>query len=311
MIKPKSLKNDSTIGIISPSYWLDQKILEKTAGYFTKQGYKIKFGKSTSIQSGPFAGTPQQRADDIHHMFSDPYIDAILCSRGGYGANKVLPLLDYKLIKQNPKIFIGFSDITAYLTSISQNTNLVTFHGPMLSSYKKSWNEYNFKSMKNILEGNINTKINLPINHKIKILKHGKGTGPIWGGNMTLLINRLGTTDVLNTDGAILFLEDVNEYFYSFERMLIHMKSAGMFKNIKGLIMGEVKNVKDEKIKFNKSIDNIILEIFNNKNIPIISNFPCGHGKYQVTLPISVKTEINTTMKNSPIRIIESSVVKR
>ena len=310
MIKPKSLKNDSTIGIISPSYWLDQKILEKTAGYFTKQGYKIKFGKSTSIQSGPFAGTPQQRADDIHQMFSDPYIDAILCSRGGYGANKVLPLLDYKLIKQNPKIFIGFSDITAYLTSISQNTNLVTFHGPMLSSYKKSWNEYNFQSMKNILEGNINKPINLPINHKIKILKHGKATGPIWGGNMTLLINRLGTTDVLNTDGAILFLEDVDEYFYSFERMLIHMKNAGMFNKISGLVFGELKDLKEEDIPFGRSSDEIIMDICGRLDIPIVSNYPCGHGKYQATLPISIPAELNANDHKPYLKILESSVYK-
>ena len=146
MIKPKLLNADSTIGIVSPSYWLDKKVLKKTVQYFTDLGYKIEIGLSNTLQWGPFAGTPQQRADDLHRMFSNPKIDAVMCARGGYGANRVLPLLDYDLIQKNPKIFIGYSDITAYLTSITQQTSLVTFHGPMLTTYKKSWINYNYNN---------------------------------------------------------------------------------------------------------------------------------------------------------------------
>ena len=137
MIKPKSIKVNSTIGVVSPSYWLDESVLKNTAKFFTILGYNIEISKSNSLQWGPFAGTPQERADDLHRMFVNPKIDAVMCARGGYGANRVLPLLDYDLIRKNPKIFIGYSDITAYLTSITQQTNLVTFHGPMLTTYKK------------------------------------------------------------------------------------------------------------------------------------------------------------------------------
>ena len=310
MIKPKPIKVNSTIGVVSPSYWLDENVLKNTAKFFTDLGYNIKISKSSSFQWGPFAGTPQERADDLHRMFADPKIDAIMCARGGYGANRVLPMLDYDLIRKNPKIFIGYSDITAYLTSITQKTNLVTFHGPMLTTYKKSWINYNYNLMNMVLTGENNINIEPPESLKTRILKDGTTSGPLWGGNMSLLINRLGTSDALNTNGVILFLEDIDEYFYSFERMIVQMRTAGMFDQINGLIIGELKNIKDQEVKFGKDTDQIILDICGDLDIPIVSNYPCGHGKYQATLPISITTEIDTTKKGSPITITDSAVTK-
>ena len=310
MIKPKSIKVNSTIGVVSPSYWLDENVLKNTAKFFTDLGYNIKISKSNSLQWGPFAGTPQERADDLHRMFADPKIDAVMCARGGYGANRVLPLLDYDLIRKNPKIFIGYSDITAYLTSITQKTNLVTFHGPMLTTYKKSWINYNYNLMKRVLTGENNINIEPPESLKTRILKDGTASGPLWGGNMSLLINRLGTSDALNTNGVILFLEDIDEYLYSFERMLVQMRTSGMFDQINGLIIGELEDIRDQEVRFGRNTDEIILDICGDLDIPIVSNFPCGHGKYQATLPISITTEINTTKKESPITITDSAVTE-
>ena len=310
MIKPKPLKENCTIGIVSPSYWLDEKNLNKTAKFFQDIGYNIDIGSSNNLKWGPFAGTPQKRADDLHRMFADPDIDAIMCARGGYGANRVLPLLDYDLIQQNPKIFIGYSDITAYLTSITQKTNLVTFHGPMLTTYKKSWINYNYNLMKRVLTGENNINIEPPESLKTRILKDGTASGPLWGGNMSLLINRLGTSDALNTNGVILFLEDIDEYLYSFERMLVQMRTSGMFDQINGLIVGELEDIRDQEVRFGRNTDEIILDICGDLDIPIVSNFPCGHGKYQATLPISITTEINTTKKESPVTITDSAVTE-
>ena len=148
-------------------------------------------------------------------MFANSDIDAIFCARGGYGANRVLPLLDYNLIKENPKIFIGYSDITALLTSITQKTSMVTFHGPMLTTYKDSWVEYNYSLMQRVLSGEKFIKIYSPDGLETKILKHGIAHGPLWGGNMCLLINRLGTNESLNTDGVILFLEDILWFIFN------------------------------------------------------------------------------------------------
>ena len=292
MIKPSMLKPGCRIGVVSPSYWLKKQYMEKTSKFFQDKGYTMVMGNSNSMKWGPFAGTPQERADDIHHMFSNPKIEAIICARGGYGANRVLPLLDYNLIRDNPKIFMGYSDITAYLTSITQKTGLVTFHGPMMVSYKKGFVNYNFQTMERILNGTPDFKIESPDSLPARILKPGIAMGPLWGGNMTLLINRLGTSDSLDTDGVILFLEDLDEYLYSFERMLVQMRTAGMLDNIAGLIIGELLEFKDQDVAFERNTDEIVMDICGDLNIPIVSNFPCGHGTYQATLPISIPVEL-------------------
>lgn len=286
------LKPGCRIGVVSPSYWLKKQYMEKTSKFFQDKGYTMVMGNSNSMRWGPFAGTPQERADDIHHMFSNPKIEAIICARGGYGANRVLPLLDYNLIRDNPKIFMGYSDITAYLTSITQKTGLVTFHGPMMVSYKKGFVNYNFQTMERILNGTPDFKIESPDSLPARILKPGIAMGPLWGGNMTLLINRLGTSDSLDTDGVILFLEDLDEYLYSFERMLVQIRTAGMLNNIAGLIIGELHEFKDQDVAFERNTDEIVMDICGDLNIPIVSNFPCGHGTYQATLPISIPVEL-------------------
>lgn len=292
MIKPSMLKPGCRIGVVSPSYWLKKQYMEKTSKFFQDKGYTMVMGNSNSMRWGPFAGTPQERADDIHHMFSNPKIEAIICARGGYGANRVLPLLDYNLIRDNPKIFMGYSDITAYLTSITQKTGLVTFHGPMMVSYKKGFVNYNFQTMERILNGTPDFKIESPDSLPARILKPGIAMGPLWGGNMTLLINRLGTSDSLDTDGVILFLEDLDEYLYSFERMLVQIRTAGMLDNIAGLIIGELHEFKDQDVAFERNTDEIVMDICGDLEIPIVSNFPCGHGTYQATLPISIPVEL-------------------
>ena len=296
------------IGIISPSYWLSEDDLQRTASYLKANGYRLKLGPSNLLRRGPFAGQPQERADDIHRMFSDPEINAVICARGGYGANRVLPLIDYELIRENPKIFIGYSDITAYLTSITQKTGLVTFHGPMLVSYKKRFVKYNFELMEQVLTGKKEVKIKYPKALSPKVLKSGIATGPLWGGNITLLTNRLGTADYLDTDGVILFLEDLDEYLYAFERMLVHMRTSGLFDHIKGLIIGELDEFKDQEIPFERNTDQIVMDICGDLDIPIVSNFPCGHGTYQATLPISVNAELNTNDNNPYLTLLEPAV---
>ena len=310
MLKPKSLKRGHRIGVVSPSYWLEKKGLGNAVTVFQKKGYEVQLGDSVYLKDGPFAGTPQQRAKDINQMFSDPNIDAIFCARGGYGANRVLPLLDYDLIQSKPKIFMGYSDITAFLTSITQKTGLVTFHGPMLSTFKNKLVPYNLDTLVNVLSGKEDIRIVEPNELKPTILKSGKAIGPLWGGNMCLLVNRLGTKNQLNTDGVILFIEDVDENLYAFDRMLFHMKEAGMFENIRGLIVGELTEIKDEIIPFGKTTDEIILDVCGDLNIPIVTNFPCGHGNYQATLPISLPVELRADNNFVELLFLKSPVSK-
>jgi muramoyltetrapeptide carboxypeptidase len=260
------------------------------------------------LKDNTFAGTPEQRANDINGMFANPNIDAIICARGGYGANRVLPLLNYDLIKANPKIFMGYSDVTAFLTSITQKTGLVTFHGPMLSSFKKGMVDYNFDLIEKTLFGYESIAIHPPAELPTRILKSGKAEGPLWGGNMCLLVNRLGTADQLNTNGTILFIEDIDEYLYAFDRMMVHMKEAGMFQNITGLIIGELVDMKDQNIPFGKSTDEIVMDVCGDLDIPIISNFPCGHGAYQATIPISIPVQLDAGSESPSLTLLDSPV---
>jgi muramoyltetrapeptide carboxypeptidase len=308
MIKPSALKPNATIGIVSPSSWLKEPDLKTAVSVFENKGYKLVLGESVFLKEFTFAGTPQERANDINNMFANPDIDAIICARGGYGANRVLPLLDYDIIQENPKIFMGYSDITAFLISITQKTGLITFHGPMLTSFKKGMVNYNFDLMKNILVGSESVTIHSPSELPACILKSGKAKGTLWGGNMCLLINRLGTPDQLNTDGAILFIEDIDEYFYAFDRMLLHMKNAGIFENIKGLIIGELVDMKDYDDPFGKSTNEIVMDVCGDLDIPIISNFPCGHGIYQATLPISIPVQLDANSDSPSLTFLESPV---
>jgi muramoyltetrapeptide carboxypeptidase len=308
MIKPSALKPNATIGIVSPSSWLNEPDLKTAVSVFENKGYKLVLGKSVFLKEFTYAGTPQERADDINNMFANPDIDAIICARGGYGANRVLPLLDYDLIQENPKIFMGYSDITAFLISITQKTGLITFHGPMLTSFKKRMVNYNFDLMENILVGSESVTIQSPSELPACILKSGKAKGLLWGGNMCLLVNRLGTLDQLNTDGAILFIEDIDEYLYAFDRMLVHMKKAGMFENIKGLIIGELVDMKDYNDPFGKSTNEIVMDVCGDLDIPIISNFPCGHGIYQASLPISIPVQLDANSDSPSLTFLESPV---
>ena len=308
MIKPPALKLNATIGILSPSSWMNESDLKLAIAVFEEKGYHLVLSESVFLKNNTFAGTPEQRANDINGMFANPNIDAIICARGGYGANRVLPLLDYDLIKANPKIFMGYSDVTAFLTSITQKTGLVTFHGPMLSSFKKGMVDYNFDLIEKTLFGYESITIHPPAELPTRILKSGKGEGPLWGGNMCLLINRLGIPDQLDTDGAILFIEDIDEYLYAFDRMLVHMKKAGMFDKIKGLVIGELVDMKDQETPFGKSTDEIVMDVCGDLDIPIISNFPCGHGAYQATIPISIPVQLDAGSESPSLTLLDSPV---
>jgi muramoyltetrapeptide carboxypeptidase len=308
LLKPPALTPGTTLGIVCPSYPLEEAVLEKTTHLFARQGHGIKRGATTQGHHGPFAGTPQERADDIHGMFTDPQVGAILCARGGYGANRVLEHLDFDLIQSHPKIFMGYSDITALLISITQRTGLVTFHGPMLVTFKDGLEEYSFKTMEKVLGTDGPVSIPIPSTPAPVILKQGTGTGPLWGGNLTLIVERLGTGDQLIPDGGILFLEEVDEYLYAFDRLLLHLRTAGVLDRIQGLIIGKLENITDREPSFGKTTDEIVMDICGDLEIPIISHYPCGHGTYQATLPLSIPVQLEATGTVPVLTLLESPV---
>ena len=180
--RPRKLKTGARIGVVSPAYWLEADRLQRAAGVFEAQGYELIMGKSTGLRENKCAGSPIQRAEDIMAMFEDSSIDAIICARGGYGGNRVLPLLDYDIIRANPKIFVGYSDITGFLTSIAQKSGLVTFHGPMLSTYGKKTVRYNLDTFQQVLSGQNDVAILSTPECRARCLKAGVARGSLWGG---------------------------------------------------------------------------------------------------------------------------------
>ncbi len=307
-IKPNRLMPGARIGVVNPAYWLEDDRIQRAVGVFENLGYEIVLGKSTCLRENQCAGTPQERADDIMAMFKDPSIDAIICARGGYGGNRVLPLLDYNIIRQNPKIFIGYSDITGFITSFAQKSGLISFHGPMLTTYGKRTIQYNLDTFHKVLSGQDDIGITSTTACQARCLKPGVASGPLWGGNLTLVNERLGTQDQIDTAGSILLIEDIDEKLYAFDRMMLHLKHSGSLGHIKGLIVGEMLEMGDSKVPFGKTTDEIVLDICGDLDIPIISNFPCGHGEYQATLPISHEVEIYAGEENCHIVIPESPV---
>jgi len=306
-VRPKRLGRGARIGIVNPAYWLEQERRERAVGVFERQGYELVLGKSTELVQDKYAGSAEDRAADIMAMFTDPSIDAIICARGGYGGNRVLPLLDYDVIRKNPKIFIGYSDITGYLASISQQSGLVTFHGPMLTTYGKQTVQYNLDVFHDVLSGQSDIRIQSPAACRARTLKSGITSGPLCGGNLSLIVDRLGTPDQIDTTGTILFLEEIDEELYAFDRMMLHMKNSGSLQHINGLIIGEMLEMGDSNVPFGKSVDEIVLDVCEDLDLPIISNFPCGHGDYQATLPVSHEVELHA--EEDPYILIPESPV--
>ncbi len=306
--KPKRLSAGARIGIVNPAYWLQPERQQRAVSVFENLGYELVPGKSTTLRQDIYAGAPEERAADINAMFRDPSIDAIVCARGGYGGNRVWPLLDYETIRANPKIFVGYSDTTGTLTSIAQRTGLVTFHGPMLSTYGKQTIGYNLDSFQAILSGRARVDVRSPGACRARTLKPGKARGPLWGGNLTLVNTRLGTPGQIDTTGVVLLLEDVGEDLYKFDRMMLHLRESGSLDRIRGLIVGEMLEMSDTEVPFGKNTDEIVMDVCGDLDIPIVSNFPCGHGDYQATLPVSHEVELNALDDDPFIRIPDSPV---
>lgn len=308
-IRPARLHEGARIGIVSPAYWPQPERLARAIGVIEDLGYQPVLGRHLEQRQDKYAGPPEARAEDLMAMFTDATIDAIICARGGYGINRVLPLLDYDMIAVNPKILVGYSDITGLLTTITQQCGFVTFHGPMLTTFGQETVPYNIETMVRVLSGEDDIEIRSLDACRARCLNPGTASGPLWGGNLSLLIERLGTPDQVNTDGAILFIEDIDEKLHAFDRMMLQLRNAGCLENIAGLVIGEMLEMHDGgDVSFGKTTDEIVMDVVGDLDIPVISHFPCGHGDCQATLPVSHTVELHADPDDPRIRIPQSPV---
>ena len=301
----KKLKKGDTIGIVAPASFSNYENICSAKENIEKMGFKVVLGECTQRQWYSFAGTDEERAQEINSFFADDSIDAIICMRGGYGCNRIVERIDFELIKSHPKIFVGYSDITTLHVSLNEKAGLVTFHGPMAVSNFSG--EYNCDTYKRFLEmvcGEFSGEIE-NIDKKFKFLKKESAKGVLVGGNIATLVATLGTEYDLDYNRKILFLEDVGEKTYKIDRFLNQLKKHGVFEQVSGIILGDFKNcVKDAPEDM--SLEELFEDYFKDFKGPVITGVQSGHCEPMITLPLGAQCEIDG--KNEKILILENVV---
>jgi muramoyltetrapeptide carboxypeptidase len=291
-IKPQALKAGDTVAISSPAgaVW-DENQIETFSTILKNFGFRVVIGKTLKEKFGYFAGSDELRAAELNELFANKTIKAIFCMKGGWGCARILNKLDYKIIKENPKVLIGFSDITALLLAITAKTGLITFHGPVGNS---GWNEFT----KNVFTNVVMTKkqFSFPENpigeDKIYTIHPGKVSGELVGGNLTVLSSLIGSEYLPNWKNKILFLEEAKEEPYSIDRMLTQLKLSGVLDSISGFVFGKcAKCLAEEPLKA-FTFHEVILQHIQPLNIPAYYGAMIGHIENKLTVPLG----INATM---------------
>jgi len=284
-VKPSRLKPGDTIGIVAPAGPFDPEKFMKGKTVLESMGFQTFFDEGIFQKHGFLAGTDTQRADQVNRLFADPSIQAIVCARGGYGSLRILSLLDFETIQTHPKIFLGFSDISALLSVLYDQCDLVTFHGPVVTTLASA-TEKTIMAMKTALTSDAPLELTT---ENGTVIKPGVCSGLVAGGNLTTLCHLVGTPYAPNFKGKILLLEDVGEMPYRIDRMLTQMKLAGCFNEIAGLILGVFK----ECGHLNEIVE-IFDNIFEDLDSPILAGFDMGHGEHNLTLPIGLGATLDT-----------------
>ena len=273
MIQPSHLQPGDTIGIICPSGYIPLEKVQVCIQTLEKWGYKVKLGTTVGAKKDSFSGTDIERAADLQTMFDDPSVKAILCARGGYGASRIIAAMNFKHFNEQPKWVIGFSDITVLHAAILKQ-NCMSIHGPMAAAFAKGEaGEPYIQSLKQVLEGE-KTSYTIPA-HSMNTL--GNAKAELVGGNLCILAHLIGSKNALDTNGKILFIEDVGEYHYNIDRLLIQCKNAGFFDNLAGLVIGGFTDLKDPSSDFGATAYEIIKEHTSGYTYPICFDFPISH----------------------------------
>jgi muramoyltetrapeptide carboxypeptidase len=299
-MRPRRLRAGDTIGLISPA----QARYERTPFAIAHEnlqalGFKVNEGQFLRARNGQFAGTDRERAADVNAMFADSDVAGIIAMSGGSGATRILHLLDYDTIRGNPKCFIGFSDITALNNAMQARTGLVSFSGPMAAS---DWNPFTLAHFRRMLvDGEVMTLKNesergdqlTQTKDRTQTIRGGKARGRLIGGNLSVFNTLLGTPYAPDFRGAILALEDVDEYIYRVDRLLAHLRLAGAFDQLAGVVLGQFTDCKPGEGYGKVALEEVFDDYFRPLNIPVFSGSQFGHIKKKFTLPIGADVEID------------------
>jgi len=308
ILKPARLLRGDLIGIISPASPIaDPSRIQDGVRYLESIGYRTIVGKHAEARNGYLAGTDSQRAADLHGMFRNRHVKAIFCVRGGYGTPRLLPSLDYPLLRRNPKILAGFSDITALQLALWHRCRMVTFNGPMvgvdMSPRMDPFAEEHFWRM--LTSGEKAMTIRLG-KETTTVLRKGTAQGRLLGGNLSVLVSLLGTPFMPPFRGSILFVEDVGEDCYRIDRMMTQLRNAGILESTRGVITGQFTDCLPMKsIPDSQTLADVLRDIAGWLRVPFISGLPFGHYTAKLTLPVGVlarvRTRVNTLDLLEPV----------
>lgn len=310
LTKPKALQPGQTVGLVAPSSAVERpEALDEAIASLQAQGYGVKVAENCRARHAYFAGTDAQRADGINRMFRDDTVDAVLCVRGGYGATRLLEMIDYDAIQANPKVFCGYSDITALHSAMQAKSGLVTFHGLMATSdMAEGRNDpFSLASFHRALgsAGPLG-RVDNPPDFTRTCIAPGKAAGPLIGGNLTLVTACLGTPYAYDFDGAILFLEEVHERNYSVDRMLTQLARAGALGRLAGILLGEFTDRGPDN-PHDLPLPALFEELLTPLGVPVLAGVRCGHVTPNLTLPLGAWCEVDADAET--FSIAEAAVV--
>jgi muramoyltetrapeptide carboxypeptidase len=293
------LKKGDMIGIISPAGPVrNENDFRSGLKILTELGFKTRYQDNILRHHDYLAGTDQERLAELHDLWRDPEVKAILAMRGGYGCLRLLPDLDLSLIRQRPKMLIGFSDLTVLLSAIQQKTGLITFHGPMLTTLAQSDRDSQ-EAFFQLLTGRPRPEITVK---GLEILKGGQARGKLLPGNLTSLVHLIGTSCEPDYATRILVLEDIGEAPYRIDRLLTHLWAAGRLKQIAGLVLGDFDQCGEIELIWQR-----VLELLSDRPIPIWANFPMGHGSRNRILPVGGEAQLDSS--SGKLTILEQTIL--
>ncbi len=301
-IPPYLLPGDS-IGITCPAGYITQAQIEPSVALMKAWGFNVVVGKTVGARDFTFGGTDQERLLDLQEMMDDPNIKAIMCARGGYGAVRIVDMLDFRKFRSSPKWVIGFSDITILHCHINSNYHIATIHSKMSNSFPSDMELADplqmdtINSIQQALKGE-KMKYTAPFHQRNRL---GSATAELIGGNMRCIENLAGSDSEIETDGKILFVEDTGEALYSVDRMFYNLKRSGKLQKLKGLIVGGFKLKADDGDSFGRSLVEIVLDVTSAYNYPICFDFPVGHQKANFALKCGVKHRLDVSLEGTKL----------
>ncbi|HMC30394.1 MAG TPA: LD-carboxypeptidase [Candidatus Angelobacter sp.] len=305
ILKPPALRKGDRIGLIAPASSFSREGFRAGSERLRQMGYEPVYSEQIFDRDLYFAGTAERRTRELKELWQREDIRALVCVRGGYGSNYLLENLDFEMFARQPKILIGCSDITTLLTAIHDRTGLVTFHGPMVAKDigdgtidLSSWNN----SLGGSAEWNVPTA-------GVEVLRPGRARGKVYGGCLSLLAASLGTPFEIETEGTLLFIEDIGERPYRIDRMLMQLRLAGKLENVRGFLFGEMLGC-DRPLDETYTLQQVITRVLEPYNVPVIFGLKSGHVTgSNITLPIGLQAELAAEGSEASLRILESATI--